>query len=159
MEIPDNDPVVVIAVLAIRQGDLDALRAVLAAHPELAEARIRDSKGGTRTPLHDVADWPGYFPNGPEVVCVLVAAGADPNAPITGVIARRDPAARGGQQRRSGPCHRPDRGRGRRRGHGASIAGRTPWDNAVAYGCWHVARLLVERGAQRTVFGRQQPWG
>ena len=31
---------------------------------------------------------------------------------------------------------------------GASIAGGTPLDNAIGYGCWHVARLLVERGAR-----------
>jgi len=30
---------------------------------------------------------------------------------------------------------------------GGSIAGGTPLDNAVGYGCWHVARRLVERGA------------
>jgi ankyrin repeat protein len=31
---------------------------------------------------------------------------------------------------------------------GASIAGGSPIGNAVGYGCWHVARLLVERGAR-----------
>jgi len=31
---------------------------------------------------------------------------------------------------------------------GGSIAGGTPLDSAVGYGCWHVARLLVERGAR-----------
>ncbi len=31
---------------------------------------------------------------------------------------------------------------------GASIAGGTPLDDAVGYGCWHVARRLVERGAR-----------
>ncbi|MBE1446707.1 ankyrin repeat protein [Paenibacillus sp. OAS669] len=31
---------------------------------------------------------------------------------------------------------------------GGSIAGGTPLDNAVGYGCWNVARLLVERGAR-----------
>jgi hypothetical protein len=30
---------------------------------------------------------------------------------------------------------------------GASIGGGSPLNNAVAYGCWHVARLLVQRGA------------
>ena len=29
-----------------------------------------------------------------------------------------------------------------------SIAGGTPLDNAVGYGCWRVARLLVQRGAR-----------
>ena len=31
---------------------------------------------------------------------------------------------------------------------GASIAGGAPLDDAVGYGCWQVARLLVERGAR-----------
>jgi uncharacterized protein len=31
---------------------------------------------------------------------------------------------------------------------GASIAGGPPLDDAVGYGCWHVARLLVARGAR-----------
>src|SRR5207244_13043214 len=31
---------------------------------------------------------------------------------------------------------------------GGSIAGGTPLDNAVGYGCWRVARLLVPRGAR-----------
>ena len=33
----------------------------------------------TRTPLHVVTDWPGYFPNGPEIVRILTAAGANIN--------------------------------------------------------------------------------
>ena len=31
---------------------------------------------------------------------------------------------------------------------GSSIAGGAPLENAVGYGCWHVARLLLERGAR-----------
>jgi ankyrin repeat protein len=31
---------------------------------------------------------------------------------------------------------------------GGSIAGGGPLANAVGYGCWHVARLLIERGAR-----------
>ena len=31
---------------------------------------------------------------------------------------------------------------------GASIAGGAPLDDVVGYGCWRVARLLVERGAR-----------
>ena len=30
---------------------------------------------------------------------------------------------------------------------GASLGGGTPLDDAVGYGCWQVARLVVERGA------------
>ena len=31
---------------------------------------------------------------------------------------------------------------------GGSIAGGSPLDNSVGYGCWQVARLLVQRGAR-----------
>lgn len=77
--IPNHDPVAVALIQAIRAGDLDALSALLAEHPGLAEARLEDRRG-SRTPLHVATDWPGYFPNGPEVVRALLAAGADPDA-------------------------------------------------------------------------------
>jgi len=38
-----------------------------------------DRKGGFRTPLHLVTDWPGYSPNGPQIVYLLIQAWADPN--------------------------------------------------------------------------------
>ena len=69
-------------VVAIRSGDVEQLRAILAADPELANARLATRRSGLRTPLHVVTDWPGYCPNGPEVVRLLIAAGADPNATI-----------------------------------------------------------------------------
>ena len=58
---------------------------------------------------------------------------------------RRDTAALGGQHRRRRRRRRPDRGRCRRRSPDGSIG--TPLDNAIGYGCWHVARRLVEAGA------------
>lgn len=66
MEIRDDDPVAVSVVLAIRQGNVEDLGALLAEHPGLADARVRNTEGGTRSLLHVVTDWPGYFPNGPE---------------------------------------------------------------------------------------------
>jgi ankyrin repeat protein len=65
-------------VFAIHAGDIDAVRRIVADTPELVAGPL----GGafkTRTALHAVADWPGYFPNGPHIVRLLVAAGADPN--------------------------------------------------------------------------------
>ena len=46
---------------------------------DLATARF-SARGGSGTALHFVTDWPGYFPNGPDIVNLLVDAGADPNA-------------------------------------------------------------------------------
>ena len=51
---------------------------------ELANASFFGSDGGARTALHMVTDWPGYFPRGPEIARMLLAAGADPNIPTTG---------------------------------------------------------------------------
>jgi uncharacterized protein len=79
-----NEPVAVALFDAIHTGDLASLQQLLAEHPGLAAARIADDKGASSTPLHAATDWPGYFPNGPAVVAVLLALGADPNAPIVG---------------------------------------------------------------------------
>jgi hypothetical protein len=68
---------------AVRGGDVDLVRRLLADHPDLARARF-EARGGTSAALHFVTDWPGYFPNGPQVVRILIEAGADPNALTTG---------------------------------------------------------------------------
>src|ERR1700722_20300218 len=66
------------AIAAIRAGDLATLQRLIADNPGLAVSKLGGIAKG-RTPLHVVADWPGYFPNGPHVVRVLIEAGADPN--------------------------------------------------------------------------------
>ena len=132
-------------VAAIRSGDTEVVSRLLDEHRDLASGAVGGALG-TRTPLHVVADWPGYFPNGPEVVRLLIAAGADPNA--------RSP----GKQFAETPLHWAassddvdvaaaliDGGADMEVTDG-SIG--TPLDNAVGYGCWHVARLLVARGAR-----------
>ena len=148
MRIPGDDPVAVALVLAVRGGDLGAIGQLLAEHPGLARARLVARNGVTRTPLHLAADWPGYFPNGPEVVKLLASAGADPSAPATG---------RDGQDTET-PLHWAASsddvdvaaalidGGADIEVPGGSIG--TPLANAVGYGCWHVARLLVARGAR-----------
>ena len=67
-------------VVAIRTGYLDGVRQVLTEHPGLVSAPLGGRLGG-RTALHVATDWPGYFPNGPQVVALLIAAGADPDGP------------------------------------------------------------------------------
>ena len=73
--IEDSDALA--AVAAIRGGDVAVLAALVEAEPALAGSRL--GVAGGRTPLHIVSDWPGYFPNGPAIVALLVEAGANPN--------------------------------------------------------------------------------
>ncbi len=131
-------------VLAIRTGDVDVVRRLLIASPALA----RGALGGpfkSRTALHVVCDWPGYFPNGPEIVRLLIAAGADPNdrdpqprseTPLHWAASSDDADVAAALIDGGADIEVPD----------GSIG--TPLDNAVGYACWHVARLLVARGAR-----------
>src|SRR4051794_28115861 len=66
-----DDPLAIDAINAIRSGNLDGLRQLLAEHPELATARLR-YHDSVRTLLHVATDWPGHFPNGPATVVMLV---------------------------------------------------------------------------------------
>jgi ankyrin repeat protein len=144
MVLAEDDPVAVELLLAIRGGDLDTIRRLLAGHPGLERARVTGRKGGFRTPLHMVADWPGYFPNGPEVVRLLAGAGADPNdrepdpgseAPLHWAASSDDAEVADALMDAGADIGMP----------GGSIG--TPLANAIGYGCWQVARLLVARGA------------
>jgi hypothetical protein len=140
-----TDREVIDAITAIRGGDLTTLQRLLRDNPCLAASRLGGIAKG-RTLLHVVADWPGYFPNGPQIVRMLIEAGADPNV--------RDPERPGSET----PLHWAassddvdvasaliDGGADVEVPDG-SIG--TPLDNAIGYACWHVARLLVQRGAK-----------
>jgi len=134
-------------VVAIRTGYLDGVRQVLTEHPGLVSAPLGGRLGG-RTALHVATDWPGYFPNGPQVVALLIAAGADPDGPSPGdetplhwAASSDDADVAAALIDGGADIDAPD----------GSIG--TPLGNAVGYGCWHVARLLVERGARV-----DQPW-
>src|SRR5579884_288000 len=148
--IPNDDPRVVELVAAIRTGDVELVARLTSENPELATARL-GGRGGTGTALHVVTDWPGYFPNGPQIVNVLIEAGADPNVRTTG---RGQEAPAPGSET---PLHYAassddadvaaaliDGGADLETPDGSFG---TPLDNAVGYGCWNVARLLVARGA------------
>ncbi|MFG2042989.1 ankyrin repeat domain-containing protein [Dactylosporangium sp. NPDC048998] len=141
MSTPDDEAAAVAAVVAaIRGGDLASLRQLIQDHPYLPTARVNG-----RTALHVVTDWPGYYPNGPAVVRMLIAAGADPNArtdgdapetPLHWAASSDDLDVADALIDAGADLEVP----------GGSIG--TPLDNAIGYGCWHVARRLVERGAQ-----------
>jgi len=84
LRLPKDEPLARSLVKAIRAGQIETVKELVQAHPGLASARIVDEQGGSGTPLHAATDWPGFFPNGPEIVGVLIDAGADPNGAIEG---------------------------------------------------------------------------
>jgi uncharacterized protein len=139
--VDSQDPAALAAVHAIRTGDTASLANLLSEHPGLAREQIH----GTRTPLHVAADWPGYFPAGPAIVRVLIGAGADPNA-STGGKQPETPLHWAASSDDADVADALISGGADIEAPGGSIG--TPLDNAVGYGCWNVARLLVQRGAR-----------
>jgi hypothetical protein len=148
LTLPHGDPVAVEMTSVIHRGDLGRLRRLLAERPELALVRIVGRKGlegGWRTPLHVAADWPGYFPGAPAAVEVLLEAGADvnddtggarPETPLHWAASSDDLDVAVALIDGGADLERP----------GGSIG--TPLDNAIGYACWHVARLLAEKGVK-----------
>ena len=138
----DSDRTAIALVQTIRTGDTAALSQLLQEHPGLAAEQVH----GTRTPLHVAADWPGYFPNGPEVVRALLEAGADPDGGVPRESPDETPLHWAASSDDSDVAEALIDGGADIERPGGSIG--TPLQNAVGYGCWNVARLLVQRGAQ-----------
>jgi ankyrin repeat protein len=136
----DEQATAVAVVASIRGGDLAGLRRLLDEQPAIATGRFRG-----RTALHVVTDWPGYYPDGPATVRLLIAAGADPNARTEG-HAPETPLHWAASSDDVDVADALIDGGADVEAAGGSIG--TPLDNAVGYGCWHVARRLVERGAR-----------
>ena len=137
---PDEKALAVAVATAIRSGDLEGLQQLLRDEPTVATGQLDG-----RSALLMVTDWPGYFPNGPAIVRLLVAAGADPNVstggdtpetPLHWAASSDDVDVAEALIDAGADLETP----------GGSIG--TPLDNAIGYGCWHVARLLVARGAR-----------
>jgi uncharacterized protein len=144
--LPHGDPVAVELTRAIHFGELDELSRLLVERPELATVHMIGRKGlegGWRTPLHAATDWPGYFPSAPSAVALLLEAGADPNDD-TGGDCPETPLHWAASSDDVDVAVVLIDGGADLETPGGSIG--TPLDNAVGYGCWHVARLLVERG-------------
>jgi ankyrin repeat protein len=135
-------------IAAIRSGDVAGLQLLLADNPDLAASRLEIAKG--RTPLHVVSDWPGYFPNGPRIAQLLIDAGAEVND--------RGTDEEHGETALHWTASSDDADVARvliEAGADIEIPGGsigTPLDNAIGYGCWHVARLLVQSGAKVDAF-------
>ncbi|HET9246571.1 MAG TPA: ankyrin repeat domain-containing protein [Xanthobacteraceae bacterium] len=149
--LPSDTRLAVELTATLKRGDVEALGRLLASDPELARCSVEDPKGGRRTTLHIVADWPGHIPNAAPIVQALVAAGADVNAAAVGKF-------------REAPLHWAassddvalidallDAGADIEQ-EGSSIDGGPPLSCAVGYGQWAAARRLVERGAQTHIW-------
>ena len=148
MRLSNAEPLAQSLVEAIHAGRTETVKELAQTHPGLASARLVDEKGGSGTPLHAATDWPGFFANGPEIVAVLIDAGADPNAAIEGSWHRETPLHWAASSDDVDVARALIDGGANIEAAGASIAGGSPLDDAVGYGCWQVARLLVERGAR-----------
>jgi hypothetical protein len=142
--VDSSDPVAIELVNAIHAGDTGTLARLLAGHPGLASEPIRDGRG-SKTPLLAAADWPGYFPGGPAVVRMLIDAGADPNGTTSG-DKPETPLHWAASSDDADVAEALISGGADIEMPGGSIG--TPLDNAIGYGCWHVARLLVASGAR-----------
>jgi len=149
-----DEPFAVSVVDAIHAGDLVALQRLLDEHPDLAATRLGSDGGDggmSRTLLHVVADWPGHFPNGAATVAALIAAGAEvdgrfvgPHAetPLHWAASSNDVAVLDALLNAGADID----------ASGSVIDGGTPLADAAAFGTWHAARWLVERGARTTLW-------
>lgn len=155
LSIPIDDPRAVALTAAIHAGDVDALDTLLRAAPELATGRVVDARGVARTLLHLVADWPGHFPNGAPSVARIIAAGAEPSAPLftadphgpretplhwaasSDDVAVLDALLDGGADIEAA---------------GGAFTGGAAMSNAVVFAQWRAARRLLERGATTTIW-------
>jgi hypothetical protein len=156
-ELAAGDPLAIATVEAIRIGDVDGLRRLLAESPLLAQARIVGHANGSpcemsRTLLHVATDWPGHFPRVKESVAVLLAAGADVNARFAGGPHTETPL------HWAASCDDVevldlllDRGADIE-ASGGVIADGTPIADATAFGQWNAARRLIERGAKTNLW-------
>jgi ankyrin repeat protein len=147
LRLPSNDPLAQALVDAIHTGEVDRVRELVTENQGLASARLVDEKGGSGTPLHAATDWPGYFPNGPQIVSILIGAGADPNGAVEGSWHAETPLHWAASSDDVEVARALIDGGANIEAIGASLGGGTPLDDAVGYGCWQVARLLVEREA------------
>jgi ankyrin repeat protein len=135
-------------VRAIREGDIETLQKLLSVNSALSQAWIVDQKGGSRSLLHVVADWPGFFPHGPTTVRLLSTAGADPNASTNEGKPAETPLHWAASSDDVEVAEALVACGANIEAQGGSIAGGTPLENAVGYGCWRVAYMLVTRGAR-----------
>jgi uncharacterized protein len=145
-----SDPDAVRLATSIADGDLDVLRACLAARAELATVHFGDSVQA-RTCLHVATDWPGHFPGVAATIGLLIAAGADVDAAFVGAHAERplhwaassgDLDALDALVVAGADLEAP----------GGVLTGGPPLDDAVIFDMLDAATRLVEHGARVALF-------
>ncbi len=144
-----DDETAIALMAAIRVGEVETLAGLLEASTDAPSTWIIGPMGGSRSLLHIVTDWPGYFANGPAVARLLLDRGCDPSAACHGGGFAETPLHWAASSDDVDVAEVLIDGGADLEAPGGSIAG-TPLANAVGYGCWHVARLLVARGAAIT---------
>lgn len=105
-----------------------------------------------RSLLHIASDWPGHFPNGAATIAMLLAAGADANAPFAGGNHAETPLHWAASSDDVAALDALLDGGANIEATGSIIGGGTPLADAVAFGQWRAARRLVERGARTTLW-------
>ena len=152
LSIPADDARAVSIVEAIHAGDVGGLRQLLNDNPALAHARLVDRGGVARTLLHVVSDWPGHFPNGPQMVAALVAAGADVNAAVLHSNSAETALHWAASSDDVGVLDALLDGGADIDAPGAVFTGGAPMSDAVVFAQWRAARRLLERGALITIW-------
>jgi uncharacterized protein len=110
----------------------------------LAHARIVDRHGVARTLLHIVADWPGHFPNGPQTVATLVAAGAEVNAAVLHANSAETALHWAASSDDVGVLDALLDGGADIEAPGAAFTGGAPMSDAVVFAQWRAARRLLD---------------
>jgi ankyrin repeat protein len=138
----DGPPGTAAFLRALRQSDVDELTRLLRQDPGLAAVSVDSC-----TPLHHFANAPGHRPDPVGVVSVLVAAGADVNAPVRDswhsetalhwAASNDDVALIDALLDAGADIEQP----------GSSIGGGPPIQSALGYAQWAAVRRLWERGA------------
>ena len=139
----------------IQKGNVESLQRQLRENAALATATIVDRCGVSRSLLHIVADWPGHFPNGAQVVEILAAAGAEVNARVRlpdpnghretalhWAASSDDVAVLDALLDVGADIEAP----------GAVFTDGTAMSDAVVFAQWRAARRLLERGATTTIW-------
>lgn len=134
---------------AIREGDVEGLKAILEDDTTLASVWIVDPADTSkfRSPLHVATDWPGHFPRVRETIAALVESGADVDAAFIGGHHRERPLHWAASSGDLDALEALIEAGANIEADGAVIAGGTPISDAVAFAQWPAAHRLVEVGA------------